>query len=252
MKTRMHRLGLVFPLALVSIFTAVNASGATIFFDNLLANASFELGGGLGACPTSWTCGTDPGAGLVNSYAPTNVEYLAGADGLPGSKNAPDGSKVLSDPTGLSGSGYLYQTGLGTYAAGNTYALDLWVGTPMAVPSLITTAALPVGRITLYFLGTSVGGSLVQLGSVDVPPSVTPGQWTFHQFSFTPTGGAVGQSIGLELFVDGTPAGGGDGNNHIANFDIAAAVPEPGTVGLLGLALLGLVALRGVRPIIAR
>ena len=226
-------------VALAAIFAAVTARGGTILYDNLLANASFELGGGLGICPTGWTCGTDANNGLSNSYAPTNLEYVAGSDNLSGSsRSVPDGSKVASAPTGVSGMGFMFQTGLlGTYTAGNTYTLNLYVGTPLVVPSLTSQSALPVGRITLYFLGTTVGGSLVQLAGADVTPSATPGQWTLQQFSFTPTGSFIGQDVGLEIFV----AGGG--NYRIADFDIAP-VPEPGTIGLLGLGLLGLGALR--------
>ncbi len=249
MKTRLRNLtGFVFPLALVGIFAAVSANGATILYDNLLANASFELGGGLGICPTGWTCGTDPNNGLSNSYAPTSAEYIAGSDNLLGSRSVPDGSKVASAPTGVSGMGIIYQTGLGTYTAGNTYMLDLYVGTPLVVPSFTSQGALPLGRITLYFLGTSVGGSLVELAFADVTPSPTPGQWTLQQFSFTPTGNQLGQSIGMALFVSGELPGGGSANNRIADFDIASSVPEPATVGLLGLGLLGLVALRRARP----
>jgi hypothetical protein len=233
-------------VALAAIGTAVSASADPILFENLLANASFEIGGGLGVCPTDWTCGTDANNGLSNSYAPTSLEYVPGSDGLPGiSRSVPDGSKVASAPTGLSGSGFMYQTGLGTYVAGDTYALDLYVGTPLVVPSLTSQAAAPVDRITVYFLGTTVGGSLVQLGFANVTPSATAGQWTLQQFSFTPTDSAIGQNIGLEIFV------GGGVNGHIADFDMAP-VPESGTVALLGLGLLGLGALRCARPISAR
>lgn len=226
-------------VALAAIVTAVSASADPILFEDLLANASFEIGGGLGVCPTGWTCGTDANNGLSNSYAPTSLEYVPGSDGLTGvDRSVPEGSKVASAPTGVSGSGFMYQTGLlGTYVGGNTYTLDLYVGTPLVVPSLTTQAALPVDRITVYFLGTSIGGSLVQLGFANVTPSATAGQWTLQQFSFTPTGSAIGQNIGLEVFV------GGGGNDHIADFDMAPA-PESGTVVLLGLGLLGLGALR--------
>ena len=237
------RLGFVFPLALAGVLAAGSASGATILFDNLLANPSFEIGGGLGVCPTSWTCGLNPNNGLSNSYAPTNVEYIAGSDGLPGNKNAPDGSKVGSAPTGEEGSGFIFQTGLGTYLAGNTYTLNLWVGTPLKVPAVPATGALPVGTFRVYFLGNAAG----TLGAVDVAPSATPGQWALRQLSFTPTGNQVGQTIGLEIFIDSTPVGGGSGNDHIADFDIAAPVPEPGTIGFIGLGLLGLGALRRKR-----
>ena len=239
-----NRFGFVFPLALVGIFAGGNASGATILYNDLLVNASFEIGGGLGVCPTSWTCGLNPNNGLSNSYAPTNVEYVAGSDGLSGSKNAPDGNKVGSAPTGEEGSGFIFQTGLGTYAAGNTYTLNLYVGTPLKVPAIPATGALPVGTFRVYFLGNAGATPGSALFAIDVTPPATPGQWVFKQLSFTPTGNQLGQSIGVEIFVDSTPVGGGSGNDHIADFDIAASVPEPATIGMLALGLLGLGVLR--------
>jgi hypothetical protein len=240
-----NRSGLVFPLVLAGILAAASASGSTIFYNNLLSNPSFELSTSLTTCPTDWTCGGPAGSGLVGTYAPTNLEYVAGSDGLSGSENAPFGNNVATTPVPVEGSGSMYQTGIGTYLAGNTYTLDLWVGTPLVVPSVTSSPAAQVGVITLYILGTA--GTATPLTSFSVTPSATPGQWTFEQFSFTPTGSQIGQSIGMELFV-GSQGNFGSGNNRIADFDIGT-VPEPGTIGLLGLGLLGLGVLRRKRAL---
>src|SRR5579863_1744601 len=107
-----NRYGLVLPLVLAGVFAATSASGSTILYNNLLANPSFELSTSLTTCPTDWTCGGPAGAGLVGTYAPTNAEYVAGSDGLPGSENAPFGSNVATTPVPVEGSGSMYESGI--------------------------------------------------------------------------------------------------------------------------------------------
>jgi hypothetical protein len=168
----------------------------------------------------------------------TSAQYTAGADGLSGGKIVPDGTHAGTSPTNVEGSGTLSQTGLGTYSGSNTYSLNLWVGTPKTLPIDGVTPTAPVGTIRAFFLANGVAVDAIDL---TIP---TTGQWVLDSLSFTPTGSAIGETIGFELFVDSTPPGGGSGNNRIANFDIAGAVPEPASIALLGGGLLGLATLR--------
>ena len=116
-----------------------------------------------------------------------------------------------------------------------------WLSNPKTEPDGVTpTAAVGTGRF--YFFGNGAN----QLQATDlVVPGV--GQWVLETLSFTPTGTSLGQSIGIELFVDSTPVGGGSGNDRKINFDIAPATvtPEPSSLllafsglGLSGLALI--------------
>jgi len=151
----------------------------------------------------------------------------------------------------VEGSGTLSQTGVGTYDSTDTYVLNLWIGTPLTVPEITPAEpAGPVSTITVYFTGTGGGQVDVFNPSLPIP---APGQWVLDSFSFTPTSmnpGAVGQPIGLTLFVDSGH------NNDIANFDMNGSggpggpqlgpggVPEPGTLLLLGMGIAPLYLLR--------
>jgi LPXTG-motif cell wall-anchored protein len=228
------------PVMLAGLLASASAFGATVNLASALTNPSFENGvgpldpiTGVG-CPVGWTCAGTPAPGFT-AYTVTSAQYTAGSDGL-ASGIVPSGTHAGTSPTNVEGSGSAYQTGLGTYAAGNTYTLSLWVGTPMTLPSDGTTPVGKVGTITVYFLGN--GAVSLPDGAVSITaPAV--GQWIDVPLSFTPTGVDIGQTVGFEIFESS------GGNNQIVNFDIGApptGTPEPASLllGGLGIAALGL------------
>ena len=123
----------------------------------------------------------------------------------------PGGKSAATCPTPVEGSCFLRQLNLGKYVAGNTYFLNLWVGTPLTLPIDNVTPVGKVATLRFYFLGTNSAG----LQATDIVPP-NPGQWKLVTLSFTPTGGAIGQGIGLGIFVDS------GGNNQLINLDLVA------------------------------
>lgn len=227
------------PVMLAGLIASANAFGATIDISTLLTNPSFE--GGVGpldpvthvGCPAGWTCGGSPTPGFT-SYTVTAAQYTAGSDGL-ASGIVPNGVKAGTSPTNVEGSGSALQTGLGTYAAGTTYTLTLWVGTPMTLPIDNSTPVGKVSTITIYFLGN--GAVSLPDGAISVT-SPAVGKWVSVPITFTPTDGDIGQTVGFEIFENS------GGNNQIVNFDIGSPTPEPaslllGGLGIAGLGLLG-------------
>ena len=202
-------------VTLVGIAAPANGFGGTVDIGLLLGNPGFEAGnqpvnpGDQVGCPVSWTCSGSPTPGAT-AYVVTADQYVAGADGLSGGLIVPCGKWSATMPTKVEGSGFLSQSRLGTYMAGMTYVLNLWVGTPLTVP-LITpiTPAGKVARVTFYFLGNSNGQ--MQANDIAAP---APGQWKLVTLSFTPVGNQVGQSIGVGLFVDS------GGNNQVINHKV--------------------------------
>jgi hypothetical protein len=207
----------------------------------LIVNSGFEFGlqpappGDLGiGCPLLWTCLGSPYTG-ASSYLVTSAQYLAGADGLTGSKIVPGGLYAATLPVPVGGSGRLYQLGLGTYQANTTYDLTLWIGTPLTVPFCGSpaspgcvanvTPAGPLENLRFYWLGSGSGTSLNQLKAINLP--IPPaGQWTSTTVTYNPSMDLVnglpqgiGEPIGFVIFAADNYS------NEIVNIDIVPPAP---------------------------
>ena len=216
MHLKLRRVAPVLLATLVCFLVSANGYGATVDLATLLANPGFELGnqpvnpGDTVGCPIGWICWAGSPTPGTTSYTVTSAQYSAGpSDGLGAGLLTPGGTKAATCPTLVEGSCYLVQTGLGSYLAGNTYVLNLWVGTPLTLPLQNTTPVGPVSTLRVYFLGNGGGG----LQATDIVPPAA-GQWKLVTLTFTPGGGSVGQAIGVGIYaVSG-------GNNQIVNFDL--------------------------------
>jgi len=260
---------------LVGLSGSATVYAGRIDLSTLLVNGNFQAGNLLPppltasvGCPLDWTCTTSglaPGgtAYMPNgtSGSPTNpivgfpggvditTQYVAGSDGL--SSLGP----LFVTPHGAVGTwaaqvpdhesnGEISQTNLGLYATGDSYAINLWVGTPLTIfdlqqgSPLTNPGAGPATSITAEFLGT--GG--VVLDSINITPEATPGMWynvPLATLTFTPTGTQIGQAIGFAIAVGQGP------NNEVADFGIepippAGSTPEPGTFVLVGAGMVSL------------
>jgi hypothetical protein len=187
-----------------------------------LTNPSFESG------TTGWTFGGSPGAGV---YAPTSNQYTPGADGLPGSLVAPNGSNVAYAPTGLSGSGSILQNTTTDYVynANVGYSFTFWVGVPKTEPNGSTSVV--AGPVTLYGYwlanGNTASGQMPTF-AITLP---AVGQWEQETVYINPSdianASASGQTIGIEFFE------GNATNNEEANFDVTPT-PLPASLPLFG------------------
>jgi len=264
---------------LVGLSGSATVYAGRIDLSTLLVNGNFQAGNLLPppltasvGCPLDWTCTTSglaPGgtAYMPNgtSGSPTNpivgfpggvditTQYVAGSDGL--SSLGP----LFVTPHGAVGTwaaqvpdhesnGEISQTNLGLYATGDSYAINLWVGTPLTIfdlqqgPTPVTNpAAGPVvNGITVEFLGNA--GAV--LASIPITPEATPGMWynvPLATLTFTPTGAEIGQTVGLAIAV------GQGANNEVADFGIepiptivTGSTPEPGTFVLVGAGMVSL------------
>ncbi len=197
---------------------------------SLLINGSFENTGGTFVNDGNHTMSLASGSSAIPGWTTTNGTVTAWIEnGNPWNIPASDGSFFL-DLTGYFDSG--------TYG-GVTQSFATTVGT-----NYVLTFDLGYGGNSGFFAGpvsvtVSAGGTSATFTSGSGTPN--PAVWNHETFNFTAT------STTTALTITGHSTAGGEYiglDNADVELGTVSSVPEPATFGVVGVAILGLAALR--------
>jgi len=259
------RLGIPSLLAIGAALLAAHApsTAAVVLLNDLLTNPSFEGGTQANGCPVGWTC-PNQNTLTIGVSSPTAAQYPT-PNGLTPPAVTPGGQFAAFTPLAPNSNGQIFQSIAGqSYTAGNTYVLDFWLGNPLGgqYPSRIDVqllAGLATSSQTNGLCDTAGRNSTLVSGAQSAndngtqclfsfgPASWQPadGDWREYMLTFTTNATIVGD-IGVQFTVFGQASA---GNGMLMHLDLTASpvsqsVPEPATLSLVGLALLGIVGLR--------
>ena len=257
----------------------VGGNGGVGLSSSISGVATFYAGGGGGATEDNTTSGLGGlgggGKGGFHYFEPeeTPVQFHATA----GAPNTGGGGGGSDDLPGIGGSGivivrYISSAALENVSGNNAWTGAITLGTDIAIASLAGELTLSgaitggggitkVGAGILTFGPAGGGGSLAGVGDLTAQDGTTNvnsvlGGGT-SDVSVTGPGtklrfGTVSQTLGsltigagsTVVFTSGAASGSFSGDEKGAGFAGAAAVPEPGTLGLLLLGALGAMARR--------
>ena len=250
------------------VLNSSGGNGGVGLSSSISGVATFYAGGGGGATPNN----NVSGLGGLGGGGKGGAGYDGHTPATAGAPNTGGGGGGADDGPGIGGSGivivrYISSSALENVSGNNQWTGAITLGTDVAIASLageLTLSGAIIGGFGITKVGAGIltfgpaggGGSLAGVGDLTAQDGTTnvnsvlgggtsdvsvTGATTKLRF------GTVSQTLGsltigagsTVVFTSGAASGSFSGDEKGAGFAGAAAVPEPGTLGLLLLGALG-------------
>ena len=250
------------------VLNSSGGNGGVGLSSSISGVATFYAGGGGGATPNN----NVSGLGGLGGGGKGGAGYDGHTPATAGAPNTGGGGGGADDGPGIGGSGivivrYISSSALENVSGNNQWTGAITLGTDIAIASLageLTLSGAIIGGFGITKVGAGIltfgpaggGGSLAGVGDLTAQDGTTnvnsvlgggtsdvsvTGATTKLRF------GTVSQTLGsltigagsTVVFTSGAASGSFSGDEKGAGFAGAAAVPEPGTLGLLLLGALG-------------
>ena len=250
------------------VLNSSGGNGGVGLSSSISGVATFYAGGGGGATPNN----NVSGLGGLGGGGKGGADYGSWTRATAGAPNTGGGGGGADDGPGIGGSGivivrYISSSALENVSGNNQWTGAITLGTDIAIASLageLTLSGAITGGFGITKVGAGIltfgpaggGGSLAGVGDLTAQDGTTnvnsvlgggtsdvsvTGATTKLRF------GTVSQTLGsltigagsTVVFTSGAASGSFSGDEKGAGFAGAAAVPEPGTLGLLLLGALG-------------